>query len=325
MTRIAILVCVTTAVALGAPASLQAQFPPDSFTNLEVLPRDIHPDTLVRMMAGFTRALGVRCTHCHVGEEGQPLETYDFAADDKAPKLKARVMIEMLGRINGQHLASLENRADPPVRVECVTCHRGVREPRQLQQILLGAHSVAGLDSAVAIYRDLRQRYHGRAAYDFGEVALADVAAAVAARGHLQDAERLHALNIEMNPSSNFAKNQHLGVALRLAFAQGGAGAGRARYTELKTAYPANFFQEQLLNQVGYALLGSGSADAAVATFELNVELYPTSANVYDSLGEGLAAAGDIEGAIRNYERSLRLEPNNTNAVERLKSLRNRI
>jgi tetratricopeptide (TPR) repeat protein len=322
MRRNVMLLGFTTALTLGAPASLQAQFPPDSFTNLKVLPRDIHPDTLVRMMAGFTRALGVRCTHCHVGEESQPLETYDFAADDKEPKKKARVMIEMLGRINGQHLASLENRTDPPLRVECVTCHRGVREPRQLQEILLGAYAAAGLDSAMAVYRNLRQRYHGRAAYDFGEVALADVATAVAGQGELTDAERLHALNIEMNPASNFAKNQHLGIALRLAFGEGGSGAGKARYAELKTTYPANFFQEQLLNQVGYALLRSGRADAAVAAFELNVELYPTSANVYDSLGEGQAAAGDVAVAIRNYERSLELDPNNTNAREKLRELK---
>jgi tetratricopeptide (TPR) repeat protein len=322
MTRNAILVCATAAMAIGAPASLQAQFPPDSFINLEVLPRDIQPDSLVRMMAGFTRALGVRCTHCHVGEEGQPLETYDFAADDKAPKHKARVMIEMLGRINGQHLAALEDRADPPLRVECVTCHRGVREPRQLQQILLGTYSVAGLDSVLAVYQNLRQRYHGRAAYDFGEVALADVASGVAAQGNVADAERLHALNVEMNPTSNFAKAQHLGVALRLAFAEGGASAGRERYTELKAVYAGNFFQEQLLNQIGYTLLRAEMANAAVAAFQFNAELYPQSANVYDSLAEGLAAAGDREGAIQNYERSLELEPGNVNAAEKLRQLR---
>jgi hypothetical protein len=49
---------------LSAPfnsALAQGRFPPDSFTNLKVLPRDIPRDTLVNMMAGFTRALGVRC------------------------------------------------------------------------------------------------------------------------------------------------------------------------------------------------------------------------------------------------------------------------
>ena len=34
------------------------------------------------VMPGFTRALGVRCSYCHVGEEGESLSTYDFASDD---------------------------------------------------------------------------------------------------------------------------------------------------------------------------------------------------------------------------------------------------
>lgn len=40
-------------------------------------------------MRGFTRALGLRCSHCHVGEEGAPLATYDFAADEKPLKARA--------------------------------------------------------------------------------------------------------------------------------------------------------------------------------------------------------------------------------------------
>src|SRR5262245_50078991 len=86
-------------------SSGSAQFPPDSFTNLKVLPRDINRDTLVAMMAGFTRALGVRCTYCHVGEENRPLSTYDFASDDKPTKRTARIMLQMVHHINEEHLA----------------------------------------------------------------------------------------------------------------------------------------------------------------------------------------------------------------------------
>ena len=57
------LLVVTLTVPFNA-ALAQRRFPPDSFTNLRVLPRDISRDTLVNMMAGFTRALGVRCPYC---------------------------------------------------------------------------------------------------------------------------------------------------------------------------------------------------------------------------------------------------------------------
>ena len=74
-------------VAAGAPV-LQAQgkFPPDSFTNLKVLPKTIGKQELLATMRGFALGLGVRCTYCHVGREGAPLDSVKFAADDKRTK-----------------------------------------------------------------------------------------------------------------------------------------------------------------------------------------------------------------------------------------------
>lgn len=303
-------------------ASASAQFPPDSFTNLRVLPQDIPPRELVAMMAGFTRALGVRCTHCHIGEEGQPLETYDFASDKRPAKRTARTMIEMLGRINGEHLAHLESRADPPVRVECITCHRGAREPRLLQDILLAAYSAGGADSTIVTYRDLRARRYGGFAYDFSEVPLADVAANIGRRpGGLADAERIHALNVEMNPASAFARRSHAATALVLSFAAG-VEPGEVRHAELLQAYGPSIITEAFTNQVGYDLLARRLNAAAVAAFRINAERFPDSANVWDSLGEGLAANGDVPGAIAAYERSLRIDLGNTNAAEKLRELR---
>jgi tetratricopeptide (TPR) repeat protein len=61
--------------------------------------------------------------------------------------------------------------------------------------------------------------------------------------------------------------------------------------------------------------------DEAVKILELNVETYPTSANVYDSLGEAYMAQGNREKAIANYRKSLELNPGNLNAAEQLKKL----
>ena len=59
---------------------------PAKYTNLQVFPKDTGPDVLIQAMKNFTRSLGVRCPFCHVGEEGQPLTTFDFAADTKPKK-----------------------------------------------------------------------------------------------------------------------------------------------------------------------------------------------------------------------------------------------
>lgn len=103
---------------------------PEKFTNLRVLPPDIQRAELVEIMKGFTRSLGVRCSTCHVGEEGKPLNTYDFASDEKPTKRNARLMLQMVNEINGKHLATvLPESGLKPVTVTCYTCHRGSRQP----------------------------------------------------------------------------------------------------------------------------------------------------------------------------------------------------
>jgi cytochrome c-type biogenesis protein CcmH/NrfG len=54
----------------------------------------------------------------------------------------------------------------------------------------------------------------------------------------------------------------------------------------------------------------------------LNVELFPQSANAYDSLGEAYMRNGQRALAIENYQRSLALDPGNANAERMLAQLR---
>jgi tetratricopeptide (TPR) repeat protein len=192
-------------VLLLVAAPLEAQWPPERFTNLKVLPDSIPRDTLVQLMAGFTRALGVRCTHCHVGEEGKPLSTYDFASDEKHPKEMARRMLRMVAAINGEYLGDHRHGNDPPVRVTCATCHRGLTAPRPLQDQLVLAWRAGGVDSALTVYTALRARYFGSAAYDFGEVALVDAANDVDRAGAPADAVILLGRNTQEHPGSAFA------------------------------------------------------------------------------------------------------------------------
>ncbi len=307
---------------LAVPEPAAAQWPPDTLENLEVLPQDIDTRELIGIMAGFTRALGVRCQYCHVGEEGMPLAQFDFPSDEKETKRKARVMIRMLQHVNGDHLEELETRSDPPVGGPCATCHRGVQRPRMLQDVLIEAYEEGGLDAAVAEYKALRERYYGRFAYDFGSVPLDDVARQVGQRGALGDAVALSELNVEMNPSSVFAQRQFAGRAIEHAMIEEGADAGAALYHDLKSELPPQALPEIMLNSLGYRLMGTGRVEEAIAVFELNVEAYPAAFNTYDSLGEAYMTHGDTELAIRNYEKSLELNPENTNATDMLQRLR---
>jgi tetratricopeptide (TPR) repeat protein len=301
----------------------QAQWPPDSITNLRVLSKDIPFDSLVGIMAGFTRALGVRCSTCHVGEETQPISAYDFASDEKALKRKARTMLEMVDAINGRHLTTLESRLQPAVQVECFTCHRGTRAPRKLQEVLLAAWEAGGVDSLTSAYHTLRDRYYGRAVFSFDEVALADVSQVVEERGSMREAARLDALNVEMNPSSSFAKSLHTQRALRVAYAESDS-SGRRLYDQLSAEYGAALFAEQLVNQLGIGLLRQGLHSAAIDVLRRNVERFPQSAGAHASLGQALAAAGAVPDAIRSFERALAIDPAHALAARRLRELRGR-
>ncbi|HEX7294668.1 MAG TPA: alpha/beta hydrolase-fold protein, partial [Pyrinomonadaceae bacterium] len=55
---------------------------------------------------------------------------------------------------------------------------------------------------------------------------------------------------------------------------------------------------EDLINQMGYQYLFDGKVDEAIAVFKANVERYPNSANVYDSLGEAYERQGRLDLAV---------------------------
>jgi tetratricopeptide (TPR) repeat protein len=77
--------------------------------------------------------------------------------------------------------------------------------------------------------------------------------------------------------------------------------AALAKYDDQKNAAdPKQRPQEFVLNALGYDALRSGKIEEAIRLFQRNVQEFPESGNVYDSLGEAYAAAGKKELAIEN-------------------------
>ncbi len=110
-----------------------------------------------------------------------------------------------------------------------------------------------------------------------------------------------------------------LTAALTSGGTQGMIGAYRKWKTDPATA---GVFTEVEMNLLGYQLMTGGQLSAATEVFELNVESYPLSSNVYDSLAEAYMNAGENAKAIQFYEKSLEINPANTNAVDMLKKIR---
>lgn len=232
---------------IATPALAQNRFPPDSVVNLKVLPKTMAPREVVNLMRGITMATGLRCSGCHVGEEGQPLTSYDFASDERRGKQVAREMMRMTRAINEQTIARLPDRPDSSLQVTCATCHRGVSRPVPLERIIVEAAVASGADSAVRAYRALRQTYYGRAAYDFSEGTLVTAAQQLSQQRRFDEALTLLNLDNEFYPT---------GADLMLATgdvyrAKGDTASAVKSYREALVRNPRSQPARQRLTQLG--------------------------------------------------------------------------
>jgi tetratricopeptide (TPR) repeat protein len=107
----------------------------------------------------------------------------------------------------------------------------------------------------------------------------------------------------------NYDRYDSPALALAQVFVKKGTGEALKKYHKLKAKDPESL-NERRVNSFGYALLGANKTKEAIEFFKLNVEAYPKSANVYDSLAEAYEKNGDIELSIQYYKKALEAIPN---------------
>ena len=91
------------------------------FKNIQLL-KGIPAARLLRIMElGYSRSLGVTCTHCHVPAE--------WEKEDKPTKQIARDMAAMAANINNEQLKKIKNLKSAEPMINCTTCHRGQVKP----------------------------------------------------------------------------------------------------------------------------------------------------------------------------------------------------
>lgn len=87
------------------------------FKNIQTMKDRPAGQLLAVMEFGYSRSLGVTCTHCHVPDK--------WESEDKPTKQVARDMSAMVGRINGEMLKGIKNLKSASPTINCTTCHRG--------------------------------------------------------------------------------------------------------------------------------------------------------------------------------------------------------
>lgn len=231
-----------------APSSAQNRWSwPEEPSNTQVLGEDVVGARLGSVMKGFTTALGVRCHHCHVGEEGVPFGEWDFASDEKPAKETARLMLRMMGTINQDYLAEVpREEGQEPVNFWCHTCHAGRLRPATLVEELK-PETDEGADAVLARYRDLRERYYGRGAYDFGEAALNQIGYHFLQGGDAEAAIRIFEVNAEHFEDSANAYDSLAEAHL----ASGNEDRARELYQRSLELNPRNANAKKMLDQIG--------------------------------------------------------------------------
>lgn len=151
------------------------------------------PADIMPLMQEIVQGLGVQCEFCHSAPRGSGLP--------EPKKDIARQMIAMTRELNTRVQTATGKPAAEVAQVKCVTCHHGVPIPKQISEIISQAYREKGATAAAEQYRDLHQRFYGRAAYDFGEDTLIGVAQPLAP-GRPDDAIALLKLNLEYYPQS---------------------------------------------------------------------------------------------------------------------------
>lgn len=91
----------------------------NGFKNLKILPQNISKDSLMGLMEGYNKALGVKCNHCHV--------LLDKSSDKKHEKEIARHMIKFTNELNAKEFAPIGDKYKNAI--QCATCHRGSTKP----------------------------------------------------------------------------------------------------------------------------------------------------------------------------------------------------
>ncbi|MCK5077930.1 MAG: tetratricopeptide repeat protein, partial [Calditrichia bacterium] len=133
-------------------------------------------------------------------------------------------------------------------------------------------------------------------------------------------ANELYQKALNSNPETLAVQNK-----LKIALMLGDEELFKTTAEDLKSNNQSKYhLNENVLNMMGYRFMQMKMLDNALKIWHLNTDLFPASANVFDSYAEGLMNNGQDKEAIKFYRKSLELNPENKNAVQMIEQIKAR-
>ena len=127
--KTASIILLSATIFVSAIATVANRGGEEQYVNLKVLPKDISPKELNKIMVNdFEDGLGVACNFCHA--PGKEVGELDFASDAKPEKQIAREMMRTTIGINKKYFKVKHPMiGGDALTVTCNTCHNGVAFP----------------------------------------------------------------------------------------------------------------------------------------------------------------------------------------------------
>ena len=199
-----------------------------------------------------------------------------------------------------------------------------------IEHVVLGQHTVWPRDQLVAMRDYIAELWSGVKVLDAEGVDFETAIGRLPQPGELEFLSEAGASEEDLTRYHRYEATalwrqlkESAAAEVEQAINEAGPEAGVALFRQLVARNdPEIYIDENEFNLLGYRFLGQDRVDEAIAVFQLNVDHFPDSWNVYDSLGEAYAVKGDTERAIELYRRSVEINPDNTNGVAALERLR---
>ena len=112
LAAVAFLAAVSVARAQQPPNPAIEDWKPEKLVNVEILPKTMAPDDVIKLMKSYNAALNVDCVFCHKGQVGKPWSTFDFTDTTKKRHETARLMMRTTGDLNQKFRIRRHGRPD---------------------------------------------------------------------------------------------------------------------------------------------------------------------------------------------------------------------